>query len=326
MLYPLKFQAIYKEKIWGGDKFRTVLHKEDCVDMPRCGESWELSGFDEEPSVVANGFLAGNTLNELVEVYMGDLVGEKVFRTYGAAFPLLVKFIDAHDDLSVQVHPDDAMARQLGEFNGKTEMWYVIQADAGARINVGFNRRMQAESLRRLVAENRVEKALCYHPVQAGSAFYIPAGKVHAIGRGILLAEIQQLSDITYRLYDYNRKDAQGNPRELHVEEALKAIAFEDTANEAVAYTPVRNQACDLVNSPYFITRYLSFDKPVEKIYVAMDSFVLYTCVGGSAEIRYSDTESESIRMGECVLLPASMENAVIVPHGICTLLETYLP
>ena len=294
--------------------------------MSRCGESWEVSGFDEEPSVVTNGFLAGNTLNELIEVYMGDLVGEKVFHTYGAAFPLLVKFIDAQDDLSVQVHPGDAMAKELGEFNGKTEMWYVIQADSGARINVGFNRKMQAEDLRRFVAENRVEEALRYHPVQAGSVFYIPAGKVHAIGKGILLAEIQQLSDITYRLYDYNRRYAEGNPRELHVEEALQAIDFEDAEGGAVAYSPQRNQTCDLVRCPYFVTRYVEFDKPVEKIYVAMDSFVLYVCVSGSAEIRYDETESESIRAGECVLLPASMENAVIVPHGICALLETYIP
>lgn len=326
MLYPLKFKPIYKEKIWGGHKFYTLLHKEECAEIPQCGESWEVSGFDEEPSVVTNGFLAGNTLNELIEVYMGDLVGEKVFHQYGQVFPLLVKFIDAQDDLSVQVHPDDELAQKLGEPNGKTEMWYVIQADRDAKLNIGFNRPLKRDELRQIVAGNRLESVLRYCNVSAGSCCYIPAGKVHAIGRGVLLAEIQQLSDVTCRLYDYNRLDAEGNARELHVEEALEAIDYEDNNNDLIAYRAQKNQTVDMVKSPYFVTRLMDFDKPVEKIYVSMDSFVIYICVEGSAEIRYNGTEKETVSVGETVLMPACIEEAVFTPHGNCRMLEVYLP
>lgn len=326
MLYPLKFKPTYKEKIWGGKKMYTVLHKEDSRELEQCGESWELSGFDEEPSIVTNGFLAGNSLNELVEVYMGDLVGEKVFRQYGAVFPLLIKFIDAHDDLSVQVHPNDEMAREQGDFNGKTEMWHVIQADEGARINVGFKRRMDRTSLQKAMDENRVEETLNFNEVRAGSTFFIPAGKVHAIGKGVLLAEIQQLSDITYRLYDYRRKDAEGKERELHVEEALDCIDYTDRRNEAVDYAPQLNKTVPLVACPYFITNYLAFDKAVEKIYVSLDSFVLYICTEGRAAVCLNDGTSEILSMGECLLIPAETEEAVIKPDGLCKMLEVYMP
>ena len=325
MLYPLKFNAIYKEKIWGGEKISSILHR-PTGGLKKCGESWELSGFDEEPIMVSNGFLAGNSINELVEIYMGDLVGEKVFHKFGQVFPLLIKFIDAQDDLSVQVHPDDTLAKQLDEFNGKTEMWYVIQAEEGSRINMGFERHVQKNELGKLVQENRLEEVLHYVPAEAGQTFYIPAGTVHAIGRGILLAEIQQLSDITYRLYDYNRRDAEGKPRDLHVKEALEAIHFEENNNTPVAYQPQRNATVELVKSPYFITNMIDFDKPVEKIYVSLDSFVLYICVGGSASFCYDDNRTESLSLGECLLKPASMESAVIVPHGTCKLLEVYVP
>ena len=303
----------------------SVLHKE-IGKLPNCGESWELSGFDEEPILVSNGFLAGNSLNELVEIYMGDLVGEKVFRQYGQVFPLLIKFIDAQDDLSVQVHPNDALARQVGDYNGKTEMWYVIQADGDAEINLGFTRSVSKSELTRIISENRLEEVLHYVPAKAGQTFFIPAGRVHAIGKGVLLAEIQQLSDITYRLYDYNRKDAFGKTRELHVKEALEAIDYADSGNAPVDYTPRKNATVELVKSPYFITNLIDFDKPVEKIYVSLDSFVVYMCVEGSAEFCYGGGASESVSLGECLLKPAVIEQAVIVPHGNCKLLEVYMP
>ena len=325
MLYPLKFNAIYKEKIWGGEKIASVLHR-PTGGMNRCGESWELSGFDEEPIMVRNGFLAGNSINELVEVYMGDLVGEKVFRQYGQVFPLLIKFIDAQDDLSVQVHPNDEMARKLGDFNGKTEMWYVIQADSSAKIHMGFQHPVQKNELKQLVRENRLEEILNAVPAAPGQTFYIPAGTVHAIGKGVLLAEIQQLSDITYRLYDYNRKDADGKTRELHVKEALEAIDYSNSNNRPVMYRPQQNATVELVKSPYFVTNLIDFEKSVEKIYVSLDSFVLYICVGGSAEFVYDGDKTEPIGIGECLLKPAVIENAVIVPHGNCKLLEVYMP
>lgn len=326
MLYPLKFNSIYKEKIWGGEKFRTVLNK-DTEDRTQCGESWEISGFEEEPSIVSNGFLAGNSLNELVEVYMGDLVGEKVFYKFGQVFPLLIKFIDAQDDLSVQVHPDDKLAEKLGEPNGKTEMWYVIQADGDAKINIGFNRRLHKAELDKIIKEDKLEEVLSYVNVKAGQTFYIPAGKVHAIGKGVLLAEIQQLSDITYRLYDYNRVDSEGKHRELHIPEAIESIDYENFDNDPIAYKLQKNTTTELVRSQYFITNYMEFDRSVEKIYASLDSFVIYMCIEGSADILYDNASgTETLAKGESILIPACIEDAVITPHGICKLLEIYLP
>ncbi|MDR0603414.1 MAG: class I mannose-6-phosphate isomerase [Bacteroidales bacterium] len=323
MLYPLKFRPIFKEKIWGGDKIKSIM-KQDFSPLTHCGEAWEISGVDPESSIVSNGFLQGNSLNELIEVYMGDLVGEKVFDAFGEEFPLLIKFIDAKDDLSVQVHPDDILARKKHHCNGKTEMWYIIDAEPDAKLNIGFNIPMNKQLLQKHIANNTIEDVLQFVSVKAGDAVYIPSGKVHAIGKGILLAEIQQSSDITYRLYDYNRKDKDGNYRDLHIEAALEAIHYNDTNNELIKYSTQLNHTNNIVCSSFFVTNFMEIDRSIEKVYADIDSFVIYVCLNGKAQITCPEG-NESLQTGECILLPASIENAVITPKPHCKLLETYI-
>lgn len=224
-LYPLKFNPILKDKIWGGSKLKTVLNK-DFSPLPNAGESWEISGVEGDVSVVSNGFLEGNNLEELIEIYMGDLVGDHVYENFGIEFPLLIKFIDANDVLSIQVHPDDVLSKERHNAFGKTEMWYVIEADKGSELIVGFNQKVDKDTYIKKLEEGRLEEILNNEPVAKGSCFFIPAGRVHAIGKGILLAEIQQTSDVTYRIYDFNRTDDKGTPRELHTELAVDAIDY----------------------------------------------------------------------------------------------------
>ncbi len=323
MLYPLKFKTIFKDKIWGGDKIKRILGQ-DFSPLPNCGEAWKISGIEPESSMVDNGFLEGNTLNELIEIYMGDLVGEKVFDKFGHEFPLLIKFIDAEKDLSVQVHPDDKLAGQKHRCNGKTEMWYVIDADPGAKLNIGFNIPMNKQLLKEHITNNTIEEVLHFVTVKSGDAVFIPSGKVHAIGKGILLAEIQQSSDITYRLHDYNRKDKDGSLRTLHIEDALDAIHYNDTDNGFIQYSRQQNNTNNIVSTPFFATNFMDFDKPVEKIYADIDSFVIYICLSGKAKITCPEGE-ETIKIGECVFMPASIEGAIIHPGPQCKLLETYI-
>ncbi|MFY9150629.1 MAG: type I phosphomannose isomerase catalytic subunit [Prolixibacteraceae bacterium] len=323
-LYPLKFAPIYKDKIWGGNKIKSVLNK-DFGDLPNCGESWELSGVEGNVSVVTNGYLAGNSLEELIEVYMGDLVGEAVFEKYGVEFPLLIKFIDANDDLSIQVHPDDKISKERHNAFGKTEMWYVIQADAGSKLQSGFNQPVDQEKYLEKLGNVELTDILNFEEVSAGDVFFIPAGRVHAIGNGILLAEIQQTSDVTYRIYDYNRHDDQGNTRELHTELALDAIDYTLLPDYKTKYTAKLNESVELVKCEYFTTNVLDLTHPVEKDYIKLDSFVIYICLEGVLEI---ETESgvESVKKGETILLPASIENVILKPQSSAVkLLEVYI-
>jgi mannose-6-phosphate isomerase len=200
-LYPLKFTPVFKDKIWGGDKLKTILNK-DFSDLPNCGESWEISAVQDDISVVSNGFLKGNNLEELIEVYMGDLVGEKVWEKFGCECPLLIKFIDANDNLSIQVHPNDELSAERHDAYGKTEMWYVVQADPGARLISGFSGKINKAEYLKYLGNGHLEDILNYEEVSAGDVFFIPAGRVHAIGKGIVVAEIQQTSDVTYRIFD----------------------------------------------------------------------------------------------------------------------------
>ena len=323
MLYPLKFKTIYKDKIWGGDKVKRLLNK-DFFPLKNCGETWEISAVEPDCSMVSNGFLAGNTLAELVEIYMGDLVGERVFDAFGLEFPLLIKFIDAKEDLSVQVHPDDVLAAKLHNLNGKTEMWYVIDAEKDAKLNIGFNTPVTRQMLEECVEKGVLEQILHFVPVQADDVAFIPAGKVHAIGKGILLAEIQQSSDLTYRLYDYNRKDEQGKSRALHVKKACDAIHYDDMNNELLSHPCKRNATDNLIENPYFICNRLVFDQNVEKIYEGIDSFVIYICLDGIVTIHYDEGE-ETLSKGECILIPASIDSVILTPHFLCKLLEVYI-
>lgn len=323
-LYPLKFTPIYKDKIWGGNKIKTVLNK-DFGNLPNCGESWELSGVEGNVSVATNGYLAGNNLNELIEVYMGDLVGDQVFETYGNEFPLLIKFIDANDDLSIQVHPDDEMAAERHNSYGKTEMWYVMQADKGAKLQSGFNQQVDQEKYLEKLEKVELTDILNFEEVSEGDVFFIPAGRVHAIGKGILLAEIQQTSDITYRIYDYDRRDDKGNARELHTDLALDAIDYTLFPEYKTSYEVKPNESVELVTCKYFTTNVLELNTVVEKDYNKLDSFVIYICLDGEVVVE-TESGSELIQKGETILIPASIENVHLKPvSASAKLLEVYI-
>lgn len=323
-LYPLKFKPIYQEKIWGGNRLRTALNK-DYGLLSNCGESWELSGVEGFISEVSNGFLEGNNLEELVEIYMGDLVGEKVYRKFGIEFPLLLKYIDAEQDLSVQVHPGDELSKERHNAYGKTEMWYVVDADEKSLINSGFNQPVTREMYLDYLNNGNLLKLLHYDEVIAGDVFFIPAGRVHAIGKGILVAEIQQTSDVTYRIYDYERTDQEGNQRELHTELALDAISFEYKNEYKTRYNPSINESTEIVTCEYFTTNLLEFNKEIEKNYNQLDSFVIYMTLEGSFEIHYQDQKAV-INKGETVLIPACLENFRLVPlEPFVKTLEVYI-
>ncbi len=325
MLYPLKFKPILKPRIWGGQKLNTVLGK-NLEGASIVGESWELSGVHGDVSVVSNGFLKGNTLNELLEVYMADLVGDKVFEKFGDEFPLLIKFIDANDVLSIQVHPDDDLARERHQSFGKTEMWYVMQADQGARLISGFKQDTSKEAYVKALENNTLEELLASHEVKKGDVFFIPAGRVHAIGAGILLAEIQQTSDVTYRLYDFDRRDAEGNPRELHTEQALDAIDFSGGLDYKTSYKVPNNGVGEVINSPFFVTSVIKLNNhEVKNDFYALDSFVILMCVEGSAQIEYHKGKKETLNVGETILLPADLKEFSVSSKQNATLLHVHM-
>lgn len=322
-LYPLKFEPILKDKIWGGTRMKTILNK-DISDANQCGESWEISGLVGDESMIVNGFLAENNLNELLEIYMTELVGEKNYEQYGLGFPLLIKFIDAQDNLSVQVHPDDELAQRKYGQNGKTEMWHVIASEPGGGLYVGFNKTVTKSQFENAIEEGTVADMLQFYPVKPGDTFMIPAGTVHAIGKGVLLAEIQQPSDITFRVFDWNRTDDEGNPRELHVEEALEAIHFdEQTQDFKVQYQPTLNKTVKLVRSEFFNTNLLEFDQPLGKSFTEIDSFVIYICLDGQILLACGD-KRERLETGEVVLIPADIEEIQLLPARKSKVLEVY--
>jgi mannose-6-phosphate isomerase len=325
MLYPLKFNPIYKDKIWGGQKINTVL-KKDFRNLKNCGESWEISGVDGDVSVVSNGLLAGNTLNELVEIYMSELVGEKVYEKFGIEFPLLIKYIDASDKLSIQVHPDDELAHERHNAYGKTEMWYIIQADKGAELISGFTKTIDQKVYLKHLENKSLKDILNFEKVKPGDVFFIPAGRVHAIGEGILLAEIQQTSDVTYRIYDWDRLDDKGNPRELHTDLALGAICYDGKEEFRREFKPLLNQTMNIADCKYFETNVLEFNQSIEKSYIDQDSFVIYMCLEGSFILNVTGCEKTKIEMGETVLIPASIDEVSLIPNEKSKILEVYVP
>lgn len=323
MLYPLKFKPLFKEKIWGGDKIRTHLDL-DFSPLPNCGEAWVLSGVQNDQSLISNGFLAGNELNEVLEIYMDELVGEQIYEQYGNEFPILVKFLDAQDWLSIQVHPDDALASKRGTGRGKTEMWYVLDADPGARLISGFNREMNIETYKQAAVNNQFKEILNFEEVARGDVFFMPAGRVHALGPGILLAEIQQTSDTTYRVYDWDRVDSAGKARELHTEEALEAFDFSYHADVRTRLAPKPNQATTAVSSPYFTTRVVPLTAPLDRDYSNLDSFVIFLATEGALEV-LCDNEVYTLGKGEVMLLPAITEMVTLIPRNTATLLEVFI-
>lgn len=323
-LYPLKFKPFFHEKIWGGNRLNTLLNK-DFGTLPNCGESWEISGVEGYISEVENGFLKGNKLSELIEIYLGDLVGEKVYEKFGAEFPLLIKFIDAQQDLSIQVHPNDELSKQRHNAFGKTEMWYVVDAEEGALINSGFNQLVNKEKYLEYFEKGKLTELLHYDKAKIGDVFFIPAGRVHAICKGALVAEIQQTSDVTYRIFDYNRKDDNGNERELHTDLAIDAIEFSYLEDYKTAYSIAENQSIEIVSCKYFTTNILEFSKIIERDYHQLDSFVIFITLDGEFEIE-TEEASEKIYKGETVLIPASLELIRLKPKtDKVKLLEVYI-
>jgi len=322
-LYPLKFKPIFKDKIWGGQKVNTELGM-DYGNLPNCGEVWVISGVKGNESVVEDGFLKDNELNELVEVYMGDLVGEKVYDKFGNEFPLLIKFIDANDWLSIQVHPDDALAAKRKIGSGKTEMWFTLGADENTQLISGFNRDMDKETYLKHLNNGTLKDIMNYESVKKGDVFFIPAGRVHALGPGMLLAEIQQTSDTTYRIFDWNRVDDEGNTREIHTEEALDAIDFKKHDSYRTLYNSEINQTNEIVKCDKFTTNIVDFSETIYKDLEALDSFVIYIGVEGDTILVWDDGEIK-INMGEAVIVPALISQIELIPKTTSKLLEVHL-
>jgi len=322
-LYPLKFTPILKDYIWGGTRLKTVLNKKATTN--NCAESWELSGVSCNISVVSNGFLKGNNLQELIEIYMGDLVGDTIYERFGVEFPILIKFIDARDNLSIQVHPDDHLAAQRHQAYGKTEMWYIMEADNDSTLIVGFNQTMNKEKYLQAINNNNLKDVMNYEKVTSGDTFFMPAGRVHAIGKGILLAEIQQTSDITYRIYDWDRVDANGKPREMHTTLAIDAIDYTQHNNYKTEYNKKQNGAAELVKCPYFTTNIVSIDQPLTKDYQNLNSFVIYICTSGACTINWGTNENIEIQKGDTILIPAVVNKIKLTPSKPTEVLEVHL-
>lgn len=323
-LYPLKFQPIFKDKIWGGQKIRTVLNK-DFGNLENCGESWEISGVTGDVSLVKNGPLKDQSLVQLIEAFKGDLVGEKVFENFGSEFPLLIKFIDANDDLSIQVHPNDQLARERHNSFGKSEMWYILQADPGSKLISGFNRKIDQKTYLDYFNSGRLTELLNSEEVKKDDVFFLPAGRVHTIGKGLLLAEIQQTSDVTYRIYDFDRIDSNGDKRELHTEEALDALDFNYYSNYKTLYQAGVNEINEIVRSPYFQTDILNYSQAVNRDYSIRDSFTILIGIEGALEISV-DGQNYDLAAGESILIPAVIESVVLTPINNFKILETFVP
>ncbi len=321
-LYPLKFKPILKSTIWGGNdicKFKNINPIQDGI-----GESWEISHVKNNVSVVANGELKGKNLEELIQIFGKELIGEKNLQQYGGQFPLLIKFIDARDDLSIQVHPDDELARKRHNSFGKTEMWYVISAEDNASLYSGFSKKITPDEYIKTVENNTFTDTLQKYQISAGDVFFLPAGRVHAIGSGTFIAEIQQTSDITYRIYDYNRKDTQGNSRELHTELAKDAIDYNVYDNYKTDYQDKIDVPVNLVDCNYFHTSLLHLKSNLTRDFSNQDSFKIYICLSGKCDLTDDNGFSISIRQGETVLLPASCKNVKIEAIEEVKLLETH--
>lgn len=322
-MYPLKFAPIFKSLIWGGDKIASF--KNVATDQKNIGESWEISQVKGDVSVVANGVDKGRNLEEIITKNKDLLLGEKVYRRFGDNFPLLVKFIDARDNLSIQVHPDDELAKERHNSFGKTEMWYVMDAEKDARILCGFSKQIDAEEYVNRVNDNTIMDAIQTYKAKPGQVFYLPAGRIHAIGAGCFIAEIQQTSNITYRIYDYDRRDAQGNARELHTELAKDALDYTIYPSYLTEYNKQEDKVNEIVVSPYFTTNYLPIVSQVRRDLLSADSFVIYICMNGNAQIKDKNGYEIDIRKGESVLIPASVAEVTIHPEGEVELLETYI-
>ncbi|MDD3078636.1 MAG: mannose-6-phosphate isomerase [Paludibacter sp.] len=321
-LYPFKFTPVLKDKIWGGAKLQKLFDKQASTE--KLGESWELSDVAGDESVVSNGELKGLTLHDLIKKYQYGIVGKKIYEKYGGVFPLLFKLIDANDNLSIQVHPGDETAKVRHNSFGKTEMWYVVDAEPGASLIIGFTKDCSKQQYLDALNQGVVESLLQKVPVVKGDVLFIPAGLVHAIGKGVVVAEIQQSSDITYRIYDYKRKDENGNERELHVDQALDVINFSASPEPKTKYSLKENEVCPLVRCDYFRTNKIDFTHSLDCDYSGKDSFVVYMCLSGNFYIECADSTAH-VTKGETVLIPAQINHVKLIPEEKSELLEVYI-
>lgn len=315
----LRFQPIMKQTLWGGKRIAT-FKQFDCTNS-NIGESWELSGVaGNETTCVTMG---GKSLNTLVAEYKDRLVGKANYERFGNEFPLLIKFIDAHQDLSVQVHPDDATALRQGKTRGKTEMWYLMHSDAGAKLYSGLKQQITPEQYKTMVEEGSICDALAQYSVKEDDVFFLPAGRIHSIGSGCFLVEIQQTSDVTYRIYDFKRKDKDGNYRQLHTDEAAEAIDFTVYDDYRTLYTPCKNRAVELVNCPYFTTNVYDINRPTPIETAKHDTFIILIVVKGEGTITTDEGEMTQVATGDTLLIAA--ENKHLVADGNIKLLETHI-
>ena len=316
-----KFRPLLKQTLWGGRKIVAFKHLN--LQMENVGESWEISGVKNNETIVNGGPHDGKTLNQLVREQKGRLVGQENYARFGNEFPLLVKFIDACRDRSIQVHPNDETARRHGKVRGKTEMWYVLKSDEGARLYNGLRQPLTPETYEQMVADDTITDALACHEAHEGDVFFIPAGRIHAIGAGCFVAEIQQTCDVTYRIYDYKRRDKNGNLRELRVREAAESIDYTVYDNYRVQYQPLQDQGVPLISCPYFTTALYDIDDPMTIDYSELDSFVILMGLQGSAEVVDDSGQRLPFMEGETILLPATVQNVKI--EGTIKFLEVYV-
>lgn len=317
----LKFKPLLKQTIWGGDKIIPFKQLSDKLD--NVGESWEISGVKDNETIVANGPLEGRSLNSIVEELGAKLVGAENYKRFGNEFPLLIKFIDARDDLSIQVHPTDEIAKRQGRERGKTEMWYLMASDPDAKLYSGLKSQITPEEYKAMVENDTICDALAQYEVKEDDVFFLPAGRIHAIGTGCFLAEIQQTSDVTWRIYDFKRTDKDGNYRELHTQQAAEAINYDVEKDYRTEYRHEKNQGVNLVNCPYFNTAVYDLDEPMTLDYSELDSFVILIGLKGNGTITDSEGNETTLNVGETILIPATEKEVKV--NGAVKFLETYV-
>lgn len=318
-----KFKPILKSMLWGGEKI--LPYKGIISDQKQVGESWEISGVKENESIVAEGPDAGMMLPELIKRDGAKLLGKANFERFGEEFPLLIKFIDARQDLSIQVHPNDDQAWERHKSKGKTEMWYVVDADPGSSLRSGFAKQVTPEEYEASIADNTITDLLAEYDIHAGDLFFLPAGRIHSIGAGAFIAEIQQTSNITYRIYDFNRTDANGNPRELHTEQSKAVIDYSVQEDYRTHYIAADDKRIELVSCPYFTTALYNLTKNHSIDLSTLDSFVIVICTEGEGTITDNNGEQMKVRRGESILIPATASSLDIVPNGTMKILTSHI-
>lgn len=317
---PFRFIPLLKQTLWGGKKIAAFKH----VDTPlsNVGESWEISGVPGNETKVSDGEFAGMTLSELVGQLREQLVGKDNYQRYGNEFPLLIKFIDAHEPLSIQVHPNDEVAHRQGKERGKTEMWYVMKSDPDASLMAGLSKRITPDDYKRMVAEDTITDVIAHYAVKEGDCFFLPAGRIHSIGKGCFLTEIQQTSDVTYRIYDFKRKDKNGNYRELHTQQAAESIDYHVESNYRSCYVPAQDEGVALVRCPYFHTYVYDLTKPITIDLSALDSFAVIIVVDGMGTLADAEGHTEQVKAGDTLLYPATTSS--LKAEGMVKFLLTY--